>query len=65
MDEPGRTIATIGLLLVFAGLLGLRRRKPLQVMGHTLISFRTVVWALGVGATLVAVGLMFAYPESR
>ena len=33
MDEPGRTIATIGVLLVFAGLLGLRRRKPLQIMG--------------------------------
>ncbi len=65
MDEPGRTIATIGVLMVFAALLGLRRRKPLQVMGHTLISFRTVVGTLAVGATLVAVGLMFAYPETR
>lgn len=63
MTEPGRTIATIGLLLVVGGGLCLRRRKPLRLLGQNLITFRGAALALVTGALLLGVGLMVAYPE--
>lgn len=64
MTEPGRTIATIGLLLIVAGGLGLRRRKPLRLLGQNLITFRGSLGALVGGALLVGIGLMLAFPET-
>lgn len=64
MTEPGRTIATIGLLLVVGGGLCLRRRRPLRLLGQNLLTFRGAMWALVAGCLLLGVGLMVAYPES-
>jgi hypothetical protein len=63
VTEPGRTIATIGVLLVAGGMLALRRRKPVRLLGHTLISFRGAVSALFAGCLLIGMGLMVAYPD--
>jgi hypothetical protein len=63
VTEPGRTIATIGVLLVASALLALRRRRPVRLMGHTLLSFRGAVSALLAGCLLIGMGLMVAYPE--
>ena len=64
MTEPGRTIATIGLLLVVGGGLCLRRRKPLRLLGQNLITFKGAMWTLVAGCLLLGMGLMVAYPES-
>jgi hypothetical protein len=64
VTEPGRTIATIGLLLVVGGGLGLRRHKPLRLLGQNLITVRGAMWALVVGILLLGMGLMVAYPET-
>ena len=64
MPHTERNIATVGLLLLVLGVLSMRHTggKPLKVLGLTIVTVRVAVWAVSMGAVLIAFALLLADP---